>query len=929
MKKIISLLLCFCIIFVMIPFSASAADENKTQSGKNSDPKLVVSDYGVEIDPNEIKGYSDSNGDVENSPFGSIYTDPFGYEEALYMGMDGYFHLEGSSADSVPTFDENKSKNIGTTNMTAIQKGFKIKGTDTLITWDKIIYATAKTGDFNASLLDNGTVVLFVTGGLPDNSSTENIKIYMAIFDPTDNKTTVECVGLTELPYGYIQSKYDLAPMLQIETGNIINDNLNKQGLSPDEFIVTYPTYDVNSGWYSKAVVYKTVSSSKNNCKISAFAVHSDISPDYEAKILDFCIKEVTGDGIEDVLAVTSDGAVKLKTNKLIGKKSNATVYLWAGGDDGYKNSIKTTIKGIYRAGIVALDINKNGKNEIAVCGIKDITYGSSATVNDAVFLLEFSDKEITSLGSAEFSSDIPAELVDEFKTSLTVNPVTFATKQQTSVNSNSVTQSNKDCPVMICYDGMLIKYSDADEKLSLAKSGRQKYMKADSVLYEGHSGMIYANAEGDDQEEIFLLYYKGNDRILSMHPDITAQKRVYGSASVSDTPVSCFALGNTDYDSGVLRYDDWEFTYTEPTAIAIVSAPPTFRDFLHVEENYIVMGSTTYEVSTTSGSSSSIEHAIGLTGHASFIIGQADLKVQYTNTFTESKTTTKTTSFSATQETVVATCVIPVECYYYTILVATPDGIEEQPYVIPKSYDSVMTSMTIEEYDKLAKKYNKDILQGNVVRHTDGDPSTYNYPEAASDQGEDAIRTSYNKGMSGSKIEISKEEEKQHGVDVSLSVMFGYELFGLGGYGGVAFDASAAWGKISGSGTGYAGNVRNIPVEGTDDNYGFTWRLKSYNVKVDGQTIPFVTYHVTKCSTNPRMPENVTAYGVVAYDNNENLIPANKIYWQEYESNKKLDVHYEILRSRDGFDGAFETVGTVPYGTNYFIDKEGLEFGK
>ena len=65
----------------------------------------------------------------------------------------------------------------------------------------------------------------------------------------------------------------------------------------------------------------------------------------------------------------------------------------------------------------------------------------------------------------------------------------------------------------------------------------------------------------------------------------------------------------------------------------------------------------------------------------------------------------------------------------------------------------------------------------------------------------------------------------------MSLSVMFGYELFGLGGYGGVAFDASAAWGKISGSGTGYAGNVRNIPVEGTDDNYGFTWRLKSYNV--------------------------------------------------------------------------------------------------
>ena len=935
MKKIISLLLCVCLMFVMVPFGALAAPGDETQSDnslqtmQNSDPKLVVTDYGVELDPNELKGYSDSNGDVEKSPFGSIYTDAFGYEEALYMGMGGYFHLEGSSADSIPTFDETNSKNIGTTNMTAIQKGFKIKGTNTLIPWNKIIYATAKTGDFNASLLDNGTVILFATGGLPDNNSTENTNIYLAIFDPTDNKATVECVSLAELPYGYIQSKYDLAPMLQIETGNIINDNLNKQKLSPDEFIITHPAYDVNSGWYLKAVVYKTITTSKNNCSISAFTVHSNISPDYKAKILDFCIEDVNGDGTEDVLAVTSDGATRLKINKLTGKSSNATVYVWVGGDNGYQNSRQTTINSIYRAGIVALDINKDGKNEIAVCGIKDIAYSSSATVTDTVSLLSFEKNTLKNLGSSQFKATIPTDLVDELKTTLTVNAVCFATKQQYAVNSNIVTQSNKDCPTMICYDGMLIKYSYADGKLSLAKSGRQKYMKADSVLYEGHSGMIYANAEGDDQEEIFLLYYKGSTRNLSMHPDVTTQKRTYGSNSVSDTPIGCFALGNTDYDSGRLRYDDWEFTYTEPTAVAIVAAPPTFGDFLHVEENYIVMGNTTYTVSTTAGSSHSIDHAIGAIGHGSFVVGQADLKLQYTNSFTESKTTTKTTSFSATQETVVATCVIPVECYYYTILLATPDGVKEQPYVIPKSYDSVMTSMTIDEYDKLAKKYDKDVLKGNIVVHTDGDPITYNYPGYTDLQANDAIRTSYNKGISGSQIEITSEEERQHGVSLSVDVMFGFELFGLGGYGGVAYDLNSTWGQINGSGTGYSGNVRNIPVEGIDDGYGFTWKLKAYNVSVDGKTIPFITYHVTNCSTNPRMPENVTAYGVAAYDDNKNLIPANKIYWQEYESNKKLDVHYEILRSREGYDDAFETVGTVPYGTNYFIDKEGLEFGK
>ncbi len=940
MKKIISLLISFCLILAITPFNVLAAPNETTQSTdsnsnatQNVEPKVVVSDYGVQIDPNEIKGYSESNGNVENSPFGSIYTKAFGYEEALYMGMGGYFHLEGSANDDVPALDKNTSKNVGTTNMNAVQKGFKIKGTNSVITWDKIIYATAGTGDFNAELLNNGTVVLFATGGMPDNGSKENLKIYMAVFNPTDNATEIECISVAELPFGYIQSKYDLAPMLQVVTGNIINDKQNKQKISPDEFIVTYPSYTAKTGWYLKHVVYQVVSLTNNNCRISAFAYHSDIALDYGSKLVDLFIEDVNGDGVEDVLAVTSDGVTKLRINKLTKKQSVATVYVWKGGDTGYQYTAETVVNGFYRAGVVALDINKDGENEIAVCGIKDVIYDASNTViisvNDAVTVFSWQDNTITSICSTEFTSNISSGYIDEIQTTFLVNPVVFATRQQYDVKSNSVTQSAKDSPIMLCYDGMLIKYSYDDKKLSHIKNGRESYMKADSVLYEGYSGMIYANAEGDDQEEIFLLYYKGNSRILSMHPDVSTQKRAYNGTRVGDTPIGCFTLANTDYDTGTLRYDDWEFTYTEPTAIAIVAAPPTFGDFLHVEENYIVMGNTTYTVSTTAGSSHSIDHAIGAIGHGSFLVGQADLKLQYTNTFTESKTTTKTTSFSATQETVVATCVIPVECYYYTILLATPDGVKEQPYIIPKSYDSVMTSMTIDEYDKLAKKYHKDVLKGNIVVHTDGDPITYNYPGYTDLQGNDAIRTSYNKGISGSQIEISSEEERQHGLSLSVDVMFGFELFGLGGYGGVAYDLNSAWGQINGSGTGYSGNVRNIPVEGIDDDYGFTWRLKAYNVSVDGKTIPFITYHVTNCSTNPRMPENVTAYGIEAYDDNGNLIPANKVYWQEYESNEKLDVHYEILRSREGFDGAFETVGTAPYGTNYFIDKEGLEFGK
>ena len=177
--------------------------------------------------------------------------------------------------------------------------------------------------------------------------------------------------------------------------------------------------------------------------------------------------------------------------------------------------------------------------------------------------------------------------------------------------------------------------------------------------------------------------------------------------------------------------------------------------------------------------------------------------------------------------------------------------------------------------------------------------------------------------------FEVSKEEESQTGLAVSADVMVGYEYFGVGGFAGATIDYNHMAGTISGTGSGYSGNVRNVPIEGSDNDYGFTWRLKKINVTVDGKEIPFITYDVTNCSTNPRMPENVTAHGVTSYDENGNLIPANKVIWQETELNKERDVHYEILRSRDGFEGAFETIGTAPYGTGYFVDNQGLEFSK
>ena len=58
MKKIISLLISFCLILAITPFNVLAAPNETTQSTdsnsnatQNVEPKVVVSDYGVQIDP--------------------------------------------------------------------------------------------------------------------------------------------------------------------------------------------------------------------------------------------------------------------------------------------------------------------------------------------------------------------------------------------------------------------------------------------------------------------------------------------------------------------------------------------------------------------------------------------------------------------------------------------------------------------------------------------------------------------------------------------------------------------------------------------------------------------------------------------------------------------------------------------------------------
>ena len=342
------------------------------------------------------------------------------------------------------------------------------------------------------------------------------------------------------------------------------------------------------------------------------------------------------------------------------------------------------------------------------------------------------------------------------------------------------------------------------------------------------------------------------------------------------------------------------------------------------------------FSFSSSYGNGIELEWNFGLTGELNFAVVKAEGSVGYQGSWSRSYSVTETTEFSTSKESLAVVATIPVEVYSYTLFVNKPGvGLVEIAYRIPVPHEKVYTTMTIPEYDKAASKNGKETIGQNALIHTDGDPSSYNYTDEwirSNHSGEsihasaDWYRTNNNTGSTAASIEVEIGNEQSHGFYLSGSITGGLPT----NSGGVEAGFSAGITLTKGYGTGYSASVRNITKEmpyAVEGGYGFQWRMKTFNAKIDGNEIPVITYEVKDCSSNPRMPINVSARGCEAYDKDGNRIPANKISWEANPADVNTNVSYAIMR-KNSFTGALQTIATVPYGTFSYVDTKDLEFG-
>ena len=175
-----------------------------------------------------------------------------------------------------------------------------------------------------------------------------------------------------------------------------------------------------------------------------------------------------------------------------------------------------------------------------------------------------------------------------------------------------------------------------------------------------------------------------------------------------------------------------------------------------------------------------------------------------------------------------------------------------------------VETDMTIDQYEKVAKKYGYELIYDNILPkgYKLGKPGTYRKDTngldvvlmgAAANGKTDEWSTISNSGSSfGTTRLVETESESSHGVtwgvafETSVKVKLGPAV--IGGKFGLGYNGGYTWSTTSGK--GYSGRVVNTPKTVTD--YKFDWNFFVHKRKMANKSEVFVLEYLVKEPTSP-----------------------------------------------------------------------------
>ena len=464
----------------------------------------------------------------------------------------------------------------------------------------------------------------------------------------------------------------------------------------------------------------------------------------------------------------------------------------------------------------------------------------------------------------------------------------------------------------VVQYQGQQFPYLDGAFSTDYCSAG-QSNLSADPIVYTPVDGNAYyynSKAVQVSNERFFAVSVRvcdsvpeGTQRTISVKEDYTyktaplysgtAILRELNTAPVSPVKtVRTVAYPDVDLDTLTYEYDHMDMAYSNPNILAVLAAPPAYKDLEGLKPGYASSNCTSSTKSQSQSVSASASASVTAGAYMKFeqevstpfgqtlasVSGQvgfeAGISVDYAKTLT--KTTSTTFSTYGYQDTV-ALAITPMEIFHYNVYYYDEDlhlGKTRAVYCVPYTAP-ITTTMPVENYNEIAAANGLDRIGSNIVQHTAGYPATYTtYNTAADAKGNgweqtylaaNPITVGVDSGAGSSSAEQSLEiaTDSAFGGSISYSVKAEASA-GVGGFEvGASLETSVSAGLSVGFGDAYSytGSVANMPA-GTDQTlYGYSWALSLRSVQIGANSqIPYVTYATRAFKHAPLLPKNFQA---------------------------------------------------------------------
>lgn len=397
---------------------------------------------------------------------------------------------------------------------------------------------------------------------------------------------------------------------------------------------------------------------------------------------------------------------------------------------------------------------------------------------------------------------------------------------------------------------------------------------KAYYVSYAlGIMGGVYEDSDGNPQPQAVSYYCSDKDDVLE-HADY-----YYPGSSdeckVNDCLNFDICAWDNDSDGLHVKYVGKEFTYTDPSVMAIVQAAPYFEEVKDAMTDYSTSYSltTSYEYGTSQGNSTSF--GVGgdyeLEAEVVKFNVSAGYATDWSESFSNSWTDSETYTINAIGEDQVLIYRIPVTIYKYQVEV---NGSWSDENIIELSFPgkSAIAPMSVREYNEFAEYYNKqaealaqevqettgETIPADRIPHlnlindkylgNEGNP--YAYMRDASPEVTVLQESPLNSGVgsSSTSYEWSREhstgyeESESHGFSFEFQLMFqwkvGHTGMALGGHVSLDYMRDYSTSKTETKGNGASCTIGNLDPEALEEmgmsstagkQYGFDAQLATW----------------------------------------------------------------------------------------------------